>query len=923
MSLEGVVVDLSARAAAALADEMIVLAFSADGALIETNEAARTILASVDAIATFATLFPNYPDAIAQLATGDATTVAVEGLLANTQGHCMHVQGLMGALSGTGGKLVFMGAVTPGSLHDTALIVHRFDAINGALAICQYSPDGHLIDGNAKFFELTGLAREAMTGGRFDMFWTAAERQANDADTYWSRFERGESDTVIRRYTPCPGQNVWVREIFVPTFDKNCQLVSVLSYAYDISAQHQATVDNQGRITAIDRAFALIEFDLSGRVITANANFLSLMGYELDEITGENHRIFCDADYAQSPAYRQFWQRLGKGELDQGEYKRIRKDGSEVWIQASYNPLFDYDGIPTGVVKVAMDVTAQRLAMVEAAGRAAAIDRAQAVIEFDLAGTVLDANANFLELMGYARDAVVGHHHRTFCDAGYAASPDYADLWNRLRAGEFVSGVFKRIASGGREVWIRATYNPILDIEGKPRKVVKFAHDITDQKRRDVEFEGRARAIDRAQGVIEFAMDGTILDANENFLALTGYTLDEIRGRHHRVFCDAGTSQSDAYAVFWEKLGRGEYDAGEYKRLKKGGAEVWIQATYNPILDLNGKPVKVVKFAVDVTAQKLAANDHQAKVDAINRAQAVIEFDLEGNVLSANENFLRTTGYSLREVVGQHHSVFCSPDYIRSLEYRDFWLKLNKGEVHSGRFHRIGKYGRDVWIQATYNPVLDLKGNPLRVIKYATDVTDQVLLEQQITSCSMSMADHVGALTQSITAITGATDTATDLAGRTRSEAEEGRTALGGAIESIDLIQKSAAGIAEIVSVIGEIAGQTNLLAFNAEIEAARAGEHGVGFSVVAGEVRKLAERSSTAAREINRLVDESLERIARGTERSKEATNAFAGIVDAVHKTGDAIDAIAKSTSVQDEASAKVVDLIRTLSNATERAAA
>jgi len=187
----------------------------------------------------------------------------------------------------------------------------------------------------------------------------------------------------------------------------------------------------------------------------------------------------------------------------------------------------------------------------------------------------------------------------------------------------------------------------------------------------------------------------------------------------------------------------------------------------------------------------------------------------------------------------------------------------------------------------------------------------------------MSMADHVGALTQSITAITGATDTATDLAGRTRSEAEEGRTALGGAIESIDLIQKSAAGIAEIVSVIGEIAGQTNLLAFNAEIEAARAGEHGVGFSVVAGEVRKLAERSSTAAREINRLVDESLERIARGTERSKEATNAFAGIVDAVHKTGDAIDAIAKSTSVQDEASAKVVDLIRTLSNATERAAA
>lgn len=923
MSVEHGVIDLGARAAAALADDMIVLAFSAEGVVVEANDAARALLRAVEAEGTFATLFPNYPDAIARVTNGELATVGVEGMLADPHGQCRHVQGLLGTLSAAAGKLVFMGAATPADLHDTALTRHRFDAINTALAICQYSPDGHLLDANPRFFELTGLAREGLVGSGFDALWTDEDHARANAESYWSRFARGESDTVIRRYRRAAERDVWVREIFVPTFDGRGNLLSVLSYAYDISAQHQAAVDNQGRMVAINRAFALIEFDLSGRVVTANENFLTLMGYTLDEIVGENHNIFCDRDYAHSPAYRQFWQRLGRGELDQGEYKRLRKDGSEVWIQASYNPVFDVDGQPSGVVKLATDVTAQRLSMMEAAGRATAIDRSQAVIEFDLAGTVLDANANFLAVMGYDRDSVVGQPHRMFCDPGYVASPEYADLWNQLREGKFVSGVFKRIAQGGREVWIRATYNPILDIEGKPRKVVKFAYDITEQKLRDAEFEGRARAIDRAQGVIEFAMDGTILNANENFLSLTGYALDEIRGRHHRLFCDSATTQSDAYAIFWEKLGRGEYDAGEYKRLKKGGAEVWIQATYNPIFDLNGKPIKVVKFASDVTEQKLAANDHQAKVDAINRAQAVIEFDLEGNVLSANENFMRTMGYSLREILGQHHSMFCSPDYIRSLEYRDFWLKLNKGEVHSGRFHRIGKYGRDVWIQATYNPVLDLRGNPLRVIKYATDVTDQVLLEQQIKSCSKSMTGHVGSLTESITAISNATDTATDLATRTKTEAQDGRTALNGAIESIDLIQRSAAGIAEIVSVIGEIAGQTNLLAFNAEIEAARAGEHGVGFSVVAGEVRKLAERSSTAAREINRLVDESLERIAQGTERSREASSAFAGIVGAVHKTGDAIEAIAKSTVVQDDASAKVVELICTLSKATERAAA
>lgn len=918
MSFEGVMIDLSARAAAKLADDMLVIAFDAAGHVTEANETAQAMCKSVSDLASFEGIFPRYGDLIAHLGADDV--ISVNGLIPDHHGCHTHIHGLIGRLSDAPGKLVFMGSATPADLKDDALIHHRFNAINAALAICQYSPDGHVIDANPRFSELTGVARDMVVGSRFDARWTDEERAAEDVDSYWSRFARGQSNTTVRRYTPTPNKTVWVREIFVPTRDQNGQLISVLSYAYDISAEHQATIDNRGRIAAIDRAFALIEFDLSGRVVTANDNFLTLMGYTIDEIVGEHHHIFCDRDYSQSPAYRQFWQQLGRGDIDQGEYKRIRKDGSEVWIQASYNPVFDIEGHPCGVVKLAMDVTAQRLALVEAAGRAAAIDRAQAVIEFDLSGNVMDANANFLEIMGYDRDEIVGRHHRSFCDPGYAASPEYADLWQRLRDGEFVSGVFKRIARDGREVWIRATYNPILDIEGKPRKVVKFAHDITEQKRRDVEFEGRACAIDRAQGVIEFAMDGTILNANANFLSLTGYSLDEIRGRHHRIFCEDNIAQSDAYNSFWDKLARGEYDAGEYKRLKKGGAEIWIQATYNPILNLDGKPIKIVKFALDVTEQKLAANDHQAKVDAINRAQAVIEFDLDGNVLSANENFLRTTGYSLREIVGQHHAIFCSPDYIRSLEYRDFWIKLNKGEIHSGRFHRIGKYGRDVWIQASYNPVFDLRGQPVRIIKYASDITEQVQLEQQIQACSKSMAAHAGALTQSITSINSATDTATELASRTRIEAECGRDALTGAIESIDLIQKSSAAIAEIVSVIGEIAGQTNLLAFNAEIEAARAGEHGVGFSVVAGEVRKLAERSSTAAREIHRLVDESLERIVRGTERSKEATSAFAGIVQAVHLTGDAIAVIAQTTTVQDEASAQVTDLIRALSNATER---
>lgn len=673
----------------------------------------------------------------------------------------------------------------------------------------------------------------------------------------------------------------------------------------------------EGYLMAIDRAFALIEFDLTGKIITANENFLTLMGYKVDQLVGKHHRMFCDPAFTKSAAYRQFWEKLGRGEFDQGEYKRLRSDGGEVWIQASYTPVLDNEGQPIKIVKLAMDVTAARLASVEAEGRAAAIDRAQAVVEFDLSGNILSANPNFLSLMGYERQALVGQQHTLFCDPAFVASPDYADLWNRLRKGDYVTGTFKRIANGGREVWIQASYNPILDIEGKPRKVVKFAYDITEQMRRNAEFEGKVRAISRAQAVIEFSLDGTILDANENFLSLTGYTLDELRGRHHRLFCDAPTAQSDAYAVFWEKLGRGEYDRGEYKRIRKNGEEVWIQASYNPIFDLEGRPIKVVKFALDITEQKLDANEYQAKVDAINRSQATIEFDLDGNVLSANDNFLRTMGYSLREIVGQHHSMFCSPDYIRSAEYRDFWLRLNSGEFHSGRFHRVGKYDRDVYIQATYNPIMDLKGNPVRIVKYAYDVTEQVRLEHEIKDRAQEMSGLVDRLSASICAINAATDAATDLAASTRSSADNGRNALSSVIEAIELIQKSSAGIAEIVTVIGEIAGQTNLLAFNAEIEAARAGEHGLGFSVVASEVRKLAERSSTAARDIGRLIDESLSRITEGTTRSREAGGAFAGITESVHKTGDAIADISRSAASQDEVSAEVVRLIRQLSSA------
>jgi methyl-accepting chemotaxis protein len=248
----------------------------------------------------------------------------------------------------------------------------------------------------------------------------------------------------------------------------------------------------------------------------------------------------------------------------------------------------------------------------------------------------------------------------------------------------------------------------------------------------DLEQKSLLEALNRVQAVIEFHLDGTIVHANENFLKTVGYELFEIQGQHHRMFCDPAYVASSEYPAFWRRLASGQFESAEYKRFGKGGREIWIQASYNPIFDAEGRPFKVVKFATDVTAQKLKNAEYEAKISAIGKSQAVIEFNLDGTVISANENFLSTVGYSLEEIRGKHHRMFCDTEYAATPAYDAFWKKLNSGLFDSGRYRRLGKNGKAIYIQATYNPILDLNGRAFKVVKFATDVTAQVELEESV-----------------------------------------------------------------------------------------------------------------------------------------------------------------------------------------------
>jgi len=515
-------------------------------------------------------------------------------------------------------------------------------------------------------------------------------------------------------------------------------------------------------------------------------------------------------------------------------------------------------------------------------GQIAAIGRSQAVIEFDMNGTVREVNENFARVLGYSRAEVVGKHHSMFVESTFAGSAEYRGFWEKLNRGEPDIGSFKRIAKGGREVWIQASYNPIPDMNGKPFKVVEYASDITDQKVRAADFEGQLAAIGRAQAVVEFDLDGTIRGVNDNFTQVLGYSDGEVRGKHHSMLVDPAISGTAEYRGLWAKLARGEPDAGRYRRIAKGGRDVWLQASYNPILDTNGRPFKVVEFATDVTEQMQMAQQLELTV---KQTQITVKAASEGDLTAR----IPVSGKS-GELEALCRGVNSMLDATAELVTR---VKAASAEVQAGA-EEISKGNLNL---------------SQRTEQQASSLEETASSMEEMTSTVKQTADNAGQANQ--------------LAMAARQQAEKGGAVVSSAVSAMGGINAASKKIADIIGVIDEIAFQTNLLALNAAVEAARAGEQGRGFAVVATEVRNLAGRSATAAKEIKALIQDSVSKVDEGSKLVDESGRTLEEIVNAVKKVTDIVAEIAAASREQSSGIEQVNKAVMQMDQTTQQNAA
>ncbi|QEL20586.1 methyl-accepting chemotaxis protein [Limnoglobus roseus] len=887
------------------------------------------------------------------------------------------------------------------------------DGISRSQPVVEFALDGTVLKANDQFLAMMGYSHAEVSGRHHSLFVPAAQSSAHEYKDFWAALNRGEFQSVERQLVAKGGREVWIQATYNPILDKAGKPFKVVKFAKDITEQYKLReMTKTLSLVANETDNSVIITDVKGSIEYVNPGFTKLTGYSLEDARGKKPGHFLQGPMTDAKTKLRIRAKLDSGKPFYEEILNYKKNGEVYWTSVAINPIFDDKKNVVKFISVQANITDVKVQQLEFNSRLEAISRSMAFVELGTDGRILSANENFCKTMGYTLNEIKGQHHRMFVDADYANSAEYRTFWEKLNRGEFEISSYKRLAKGGREVWLHGSYNPILDFEGKVVKIIKYVSDHTAAVVRNADIEGQLAAISRAQAIIEFRLDGTIVAANENFLSVTGYRLDEVQSRNHSMLVDPAFAAGHEYREFWARLCRGEHFAAEFKRVGKGGKEVWLQASYNPILDLNGKPYKVVKYATDITAAKAMQLDGARTKSMLDSAPINVMFaDREFKIRYANAatfQTLRTVEKYIPikadNLLGQSIDVFHKrPEHQRQMigDAKNLphtakiplgpeTLELNIAPVFDHTRTYIGamvtwsiiteklamekqikeatekekaqaeelrtkiaaiQVSVDALAAGDFTQTIpdlgsDVVGSMAAALNKAVvtvrttlegvrDVSEQLndastqlaAASEEISSGAQEQASSLEETASTLEEITAtvrqnsdSAQQARQLASGSRDVAEKGGQVVGNAVSAMDAINQSSKKIAEIITAIDEIAFQTNLLALNAAVEAARAGEQGRGFAVVAAEVRNLAQRSATAAKEIKALIQDSVKKVDAGTDLVNKSGATLTEIVTSVKRVTDIVTEIAAASREQSTGIDQVNKAVTQMDSVTQR---